>query len=466
MIASFAGLTLFTLLFGCGGNSSDATKASLLATSAAAIPTIYTVGDSTVQAYTAGYYPRTGWGQVLPFFFDSSKVTIVDKGVGGTSSKSYYDNQWAAVKSLLKPGDYVTIGFGINDAAADAARHTVPFTTFKDYLTLFVNETKAKGAFPIIVATQPRNAWNATTPPTVYAAYHDYPVASRQLAGTLGVPLIDLDQRAIALMQSVGQTYSTNFMYNHYVAGQWPNYPNGNSDDVHFQEMGAIELSKLFVAGIRSLSGDANVSKLIPFLAPTYKVTFNTNNSAAGLVTRTEYFPAGITVTAYVWPNAGYSFVNWSGGITGTKHNTTFTMGAAAKTITATFSGGSTAYAAESGTLSGTGTVVESVNTGYNGSGYVNFPTTGGTLAFNNVSGGTGGSHTLRFRFALGGTAARTGQLVVNGTTSNITFNATGAFTTWDTLDVPATLTSGTTNTIELKSNGADLANIDELTVL
>ncbi len=435
-------------------------------TRAEAVPTIYTIGDSTVQIYTAGYYPRTGWGQVLPFFFDSTKVAVVDKGAGGTSSKSYYDTQWAAVKALLKAGDYVTIGFGINDSAADTARHTVPFTTFEDYLTLFVNETKAKGAFPIIVATQPRNAWNATTPPTVYAAYHDYPVASRQLAAALAVPLIDLDQRGIALMQSVGQVYSTNFMYNHYLAGEWANYPTGNSDDVHFQEMGAIELAKMVVAGIRSLSGDANVSKLIPFLTPTYKVTFNTNNSAAGLVTRTEYFPAGITVTAYVWPNAGYSFVNWSGAITGTKRNTTFVMGTAAKTITATFSGGAITYAAESGALSGTGTVVESINAGFNGTGYINFPTTGGTLAFNSVNGGTGGTRTLRFRFALGGTASRTGQLVVNGTTTNITFNATGAFTTWLTLDVPATLTSGTTNTIQLKSNGADLANIDELTVL
>lgn len=305
-----------------------------------AAPVIYTVGDSTVQTYTSGYYPRAGYGQVLQYFFDSSKVTVANKGVGGTSSKSYYDTQWAAVKSLLKAGDYVFIGFGINDSATDTARHTDPFTTFKSYLTLFVNETKAKGAIPVLVATQPRNAWNATTPPTVYAAYHDYPVASRQLAGEIGVPLIDLDQRVIAVLQSVGPTYSTNFIYNNYVAGDWANYPSGNADNVHFQEMGAIELCKQVVAAIRALSGDANVSKLIPFLTPTYKVTFNTNNSAAGLVTRTEYFPAGITVTAFVWPNSGYTFSSWSGSITGTKRATTFVMGTAAKTITANFASG------------------------------------------------------------------------------------------------------------------------------
>ncbi|WP_175414720.1 RICIN domain-containing protein [Nibricoccus aquaticus] len=304
---------------------------------ATAAPVIYTIGDSTVQTYAAGYYPRAGWGQVLQHFFDATKVTVVNKGAGGTSSRSFYNNQWPAVRDSLKAGDYVTIGFGINDSAADVERRTEPFTTFKEFLTKFVNETKAKGAIPIIVATQPRNAWNATTPPTIYPAYHDYPVASRQLAGEIGVPLIDLDKTAITLLQSVGPSYSTSFIYNHYLAGEWPNYPNGNADDVHFQEMGAIELAKLVVQGIRNLSGDANVSKLIPFLKPTYKVTFTSNNSAAGLITRTDNFPAGLTVTAYAKPNAGYAFTGWSGGVTGTKRNVTFVMGAAARTITATF---------------------------------------------------------------------------------------------------------------------------------
>jgi uncharacterized repeat protein (TIGR02543 family) len=441
--------------------------ASVLPSALHAIPTVYTIGDSTVQIYTSGYYPRTGWGQVLPYFFDSSKVAISDKAVGGTSSKSFYDSYWAGVKSLLKSGDYVFIQFGINDAATDTARHTDPFTTFEDYLTKFVNETKATGAYPVLVSTLNRNAWNATNPPTVYPAYHDYPVATRQLAASLPNPLIDLDKLCTSLLQSVGPTYSTNFMYNNYLAGEWPNYPNGNADNVHFQEMGAIEMAKLIVQGVRNLSTDPNVSKLIPALVPTYKVTFTSNNASAGLVTRTEYFPAGITVTAKAWPYAGYTFTGWSGSISGTKVDTSFTMGTTAKTITASFSGSAAIYQAESGTRSGTGTVTETTNTGYHGSAYVNFPTTGGTLTLNNVNGGVGGSRTVRIRFALGATASRTGQLVVNGTAQNITFPPSGAWTTWQTLDVNlVTLNSGTTNTLQLVSNGQDLANIDELTIL
>lgn len=435
----------------------------LASTHAAAAPTIYTIGDSTVQSYAAGYYPRSGWGQQLGLYFDPAKAAVVNRAIGGTSSKSFYDSHWAAVKALVKPGDYVTIGFGINDSAADAARRTIPFTTFKQYLTSFVNETRALGAHPILVATQPRNAWNAGPNPTVYPAYHDYPVASRQLAGELGIPLIDLDQRGIALMQSVGRSYSTNYIYNYYLPGEWPNYPNGLADAVHFQEMGAHELAKMVVAGIRSLAADVNVSKLIPALKPAYRVTFNSNNAAGGEITRSENFPAGATVTAYARPYAGFSFVSWNGDLTSSKRNATFVMGSVAKTLTATFSGSPASYQAESASL--TGMQSETVNAGYTGSGYANFPATGGTLSFNNANGGDGGPRMLRVRYALGGTSARTGQLVVNGVTSAITFNPTGAFTTWAVYDIPVSLSAGNTNTIQFKSNGADLANIDEMTV-
>jgi hypothetical protein len=105
------------------------------------------------------------------------------------------------------------------------------------------------------------------------------------------------------------------------------------------------------------------------------------------------------------------------------------------------------------------------VNAGYNGTGYANFPTTGGTATFNNVYGGAGGTKTLVIRNALGGTTSRIGQLIVNGTTTNITFAPTGAFTTWTNKNVTVTLNAGTANTIVLKSTGQDLANVDEISV-
>ncbi len=53
----------------------------------------------------------------------------------------------------------------------------------------------------------------------------------------------------------------------------------------------------------------------------------------------------------------------------------------------------------------------------------------------------------------------------MNGVAQNITFAPTGAWSTWSNMDVPASLTGGTTNTIRLESTGQDLANIDQLQV-
>lgn len=126
--------------------------------------------------------------------------------------------------------------------------------------------------------------------------------------------------------------------------------------------------------------------------------------------------------------------------------------------------GGPTVLQAESAALGG-GVVFENTNPGFTATGYVNFPTTGGTATFNNVAGGTGGAKTLTFRFANGSAAARTGAVVINGASQPITFGTTGGWSTWTNATVTTTLASGTANTIELRSNGQDLANIDQIQI-
>jgi aryl-phospho-beta-D-glucosidase BglC (GH1 family) len=121
-------------------------------------------------------------------------------------------------------------------------------------------------------------------------------------------------------------------------------------------------------------------------------------------------------------------------------------------------------YQAENAALAG-GAFTETTNAGYNGTGYTNFPTSGGTCTFNNVDGNGGGVKAIAIRYANGGTTGRTGTLTVNGTTTNITFNPTGSWTTWSTLTVNVTLNNNTTNSIQLASTGQDLGNIDQLTV-
>lgn len=119
---------------------------------------------------------------------------------------------------------------------------------------------------------------------------------------------------------------------------------------------------------------------------------------------------------------------------------------------------------AEDAALGG-GTIAESANTGFRGSGYANSPASGGTITFNNVSGNGGGVRSLTIRYANGATASRAGNLVVNGATSSVTFAPTGSWTTWQTMTVPVTLKNDSTNTIQFATTGADLGNIDEITI-
>jgi hypothetical protein len=125
-------------------------------------------------------------------------------------------------------------------------------------------------------------------------------------------------------------------------------------------------------------------------------------------------------------------------------------------------------YQAELASFGG-GTVAETTNPGYDVSGYVIFPTSGGFDQFSNVDGGGGaggaGVKTLNIRYANGGSSPRTGLLIVNGVSQPITFPTTGSFTSWEVLSVNVPLAAGATNTIRFESSGSDLANIDEISV-
>lgn len=111
--------------------------------------TVFVIGDSTA-AEKSGFRksPERGWGMVLQGCFDD-KILVDNHAVNGRSSKSFLDEgKWQKVLDRMKPGDYVLIQFGHNDEKPKADRHTDPGTTFDAHLARYVNETRAKGAYP------------------------------------------------------------------------------------------------------------------------------------------------------------------------------------------------------------------------------------------------------------------------------------------------------------------------------
>ena len=115
--------------------------------------------------------------------------------------------------------------------------------------------------------------------------------------------------------------------------------------------------------------------------------------------------------------------------------------------------------------LYGNGAIFEDKNSGYNETGYINFPGSGGYLEYGSIDGGSGGPAFLDIRYANGSSGARTGNLIINGVSQSITFDPTSAWNTWATKNLTVILNSGTGNTIRFESDGEDLANIDEITV-
>jgi uncharacterized repeat protein (TIGR02543 family) len=290
---------------------------------------VHTIGDSTVQFWSVADYPKTGWGQVIPKFFNSNKVVFHNEAAGGASSKSYYEKFWTNTLSHIGAGDFVFIQFGINDVNSKLAIHTEPMTTFKQYLAKYVVETKAKGAYPVLMTPMVENKLPD-------GSRGLYPLAIRQLADTLDISLVDLDAASKALIGKVGHDYASKYIYMNLAPGEYPSYPAGSIDNTHLQEMGAIEMARLVVQGLQKLNSQPNVSKLIACLNPTHRITFLADSSA-GLVTRTESFPAGLTVTAKALPHYGFKFVGWTGDLTSTNATTSFVMGKNPKEIRAIF---------------------------------------------------------------------------------------------------------------------------------
>jgi lysophospholipase L1-like esterase len=213
--------------------------------------TIFIAGDSTASTYDAARAPRTGWGQVLqPFFND--RVVIRNEAVSGRSSKSFIDDGYMrSIVFQMQPGDYLLIQFGHNDQKKeDPKRYTEPFTTFKAYLTQYIEAARKAGAIPVLLTPVNRRGFNADG--SLKLTHGDYPQAIIELGRYLKVPVIDITTKSKLLFEQLGPAGAKRlFLY--LTPGESPNYPQGIQDDTHFQLNGALEVARMVTAGIREL---------------------------------------------------------------------------------------------------------------------------------------------------------------------------------------------------------------------
>lgn len=107
---------------------------------------------------------------------------------------------------------------------------------------------------------------------------------------------------------------------------------------------------------------------------------------------------------------------------------------------------------------------IDNNNAGFKGTGFINVPNLVGSKIIFGIAAATSGTKTISLRYASGGTATRPADIFVNGTKiSTLSFPATGAFTTYGTIDIPLSLNAGA-NTIQFVATTSDgLPNIDQI---
>jgi rhamnogalacturonan acetylesterase len=90
------------------------------------LATLFLVGDSTVRnGHGDGAGGQWGWGEPLVDYFDPAKINVVNRAIGGRSSRTYItERHWDDTLALMKAGDIVLFQFGHNDSGPldDTAR--------------------------------------------------------------------------------------------------------------------------------------------------------------------------------------------------------------------------------------------------------------------------------------------------------------------------------------------------------
>jgi rhamnogalacturonan acetylesterase len=190
------------------------------------LPTLFIIGDSTVRnGQGTGTGGQWGWGDLLAPYFDTNKINVINRALGGTSSRTFYRDRWPGVRAKLKPGDFVIMQFGHNDGGAindtNRARGTIKGVgdetreidnlitrkkelvhTFGWYEKTMIAEARAAGATPMVCSLIPRNIWRNGR---VVRNKKDYAGWAQQVAASEDVPFLDINDIIADDYDALGQ---------------------------------------------------------------------------------------------------------------------------------------------------------------------------------------------------------------------------------------------------------------------
>jgi lysophospholipase L1-like esterase len=196
---------------------------------------VVTIGDSTMANASTPF--ERGWGDVIPARA-ARPADVHNQGSSGASSLDFASRAvWPAARALLRPGVFLLIQFGHNDASSDPARHTEPGSapaylgTYRDRLLYYINTARAAGATPVLITSVGTMTFDRAGRTTTTLA--SYLAAVHRLADDEHLILLDLNRASRAEYERLGQA-ATVAMYSY-------------DDLTHFSPAGARRIAELVI---------------------------------------------------------------------------------------------------------------------------------------------------------------------------------------------------------------------------
>jgi hypothetical protein len=214
-----------------------------------ALPTLFIAGDSTAAT---GNAVTRGWGAVLVDYFDTSKVNLVNRGIGGARFNTY-QGTWDQLLAAVKPGDFVVIQFGHNSGplpglgeetqevpgrggGSAAVTHTHGW-----YVRKFVADVREKKGIPIVMTLTLRDLWKDGKVERLkeqvpgQGGMSDW---SRQVAAAEKALLVDHSNIIGDIYDKLGPDEADKLFGDHYL---------------HTNTAGAIVNCEAFIAGLKAI---------------------------------------------------------------------------------------------------------------------------------------------------------------------------------------------------------------------
>lgn len=229
-------------------------------------PVVWITGDSTVKNKDKDKDDMWGWGALAETIFDTRKCTPYNAAMAGRSTRSYIrEGRWEKVYNSLQPGDFVLIQFGHNDICPITDRKergVIPGTadtchvfkmekdgryevvySFGWYLKKMIDDTREKGATPILLSLTTRNEWPGGKVERRNSSYGKW---YREVVEDTGVEFVD------------AHNLIADYLDKHY-KGKADAASYFKKDHTHTSYQGAKSNARIIAKGIRQIDSHLSV---------------------------------------------------------------------------------------------------------------------------------------------------------------------------------------------------------------